>query len=329
MKNQNRVCAVVVTYNRKNLLIECLEALRKQTRPLQGIYIVDNASTDGTPELLKEKGYIRELPPETLSEPWEKEFEIENLTDKKPIKIHYVRMNENTGGAGGFHEGVKRGYEKGYDWLWLMDNDAEPYSDSLAKLFKNLPNEKLSAIVCNVLNRYSKKAFTGNAGYFSKSTILKPITINNFKREGNNFIDIASFVGFMVNSKAIEKVGFPYKEFFIGYDDTEYSLRIRKYGKILYKSDSFIIHKVKNKFEFKIILGKKFFIINDLKIYWRNLYGVRNKAFIYRNYSSNFFLYLYYLKQILQIILLENDKPNEWHNLIGNLKKHSHIKDDV
>jgi rhamnopyranosyl-N-acetylglucosaminyl-diphospho-decaprenol beta-1,3/1,4-galactofuranosyltransferase len=117
------VCAVVVTYNRKNLLIECLEALRKQTRPIQGIYLIDNASTDGTPELLLEKGYISELPPENLKEPWEKEFIIQNLTNGEEIKLHYVRMHENTGGAGGFYEGVKRGYERGYDWLWLMDDD--------------------------------------------------------------------------------------------------------------------------------------------------------------------------------------------------------------
>ena len=50
------VCVVVVTYNRKELLIECLEALSKQTRPLDGIYIIDNASADGTPELLLGKG---------------------------------------------------------------------------------------------------------------------------------------------------------------------------------------------------------------------------------------------------------------------------------
>jgi len=67
------VCAVVVTYNRKNLLMECLEALQRQTRPIQGIYLIDNASSDGTPELLLEKDYITELPPQNLEEPWEKE----------------------------------------------------------------------------------------------------------------------------------------------------------------------------------------------------------------------------------------------------------------
>jgi len=112
-KNQSqkeKIAAVVVTYNRKDLLKECLDALLNQTRPLDSIILIDNASTDGTPEFLKEKGY--------LDNP----------------KIDYVRLPENTGGAGGFHEGVKRGYEKGYDWLWLMDDDALPEKSSLNNL---------------------------------------------------------------------------------------------------------------------------------------------------------------------------------------------------
>lgn len=100
----NTVCAVVVTYNRKNLLLECLEAIRRQTRPVDAIYIIDNASTDGTPEVLKENGYIPELPPFNLSEPYEIEHKISNLVDGNPINVFYVRMYENTGSAGGFYE---------------------------------------------------------------------------------------------------------------------------------------------------------------------------------------------------------------------------------
>jgi rhamnopyranosyl-N-acetylglucosaminyl-diphospho-decaprenol beta-1,3/1,4-galactofuranosyltransferase len=112
MNEENKketVCAVVVTYNRKNLLLECLEAIRRQTRPVDGIYIIDNASDDGTPELLKENGYIPELPPFNISEPYEIEHKISNLVDGNPINVFYVRMHKNTGGAGGFYEGVKRG----------------------------------------------------------------------------------------------------------------------------------------------------------------------------------------------------------------------------
>ncbi len=135
MKNKKEtVCAIVVTYNRKKLLIECLESLQSQTRTLECIYIIDNASTDGTPELLKENGFIQQLPPQPLDKPWEVEHK------KNGISISYVRMNENTGGAGGFYEGVKRGYEKGFDWLWLMDDDVEPINTALETMvsYKNI-----------------------------------------------------------------------------------------------------------------------------------------------------------------------------------------------
>ncbi|MCX7699187.1 MAG: glycosyltransferase, partial [Candidatus Goldbacteria bacterium] len=76
MNSQKRVCAIVVTYNRKNLLIECLEALRKQTKVLDGIYIIDNCSTDGTAELLKELGYISRVPPAGVDGVWEDEYRV-------------------------------------------------------------------------------------------------------------------------------------------------------------------------------------------------------------------------------------------------------------
>ena len=91
------VCAVVVTYNRKELLIECLEALENQSRPVDAIYIVDNASTDGTSELLLEKNYLGDLPSKELKENFEETIQKGNTV------IHYLRMSKNTGGAGGFH----------------------------------------------------------------------------------------------------------------------------------------------------------------------------------------------------------------------------------
>ena len=118
-----KICAVVVTYNRKDLLVECLEALRRQTGPLDAIYIIDNASTDGTPELLRSRGYRDGAV-------------IENPLDGSEIIIRYVRLPVNTGGAGGFHEGVKRAFHDGYDWIWLMDDDVEPEEYTLEKLLR-------------------------------------------------------------------------------------------------------------------------------------------------------------------------------------------------
>jgi GT2 family glycosyltransferase len=272
----------VVTYNRKNLLLECLEALRKQTRPIQGIYLIDNASTDGTPELLLEKGYITELPPQNIKEPWEKEFIIQNLTDRGNIKLHYVRMHENTGGAGGFYEGVKRGYEKGYDWLWLIDDDTIIESKTLDKLLEKIHhlNDKNIGFV------YSKVIGTDGAPHIMNIPGIKPlvngIPFNLYEDKGVLLVETASFVSLLVGKEVVKKVGLPLKEFFIWADDVEYTLRITKNGFIgLYVKDSIVIHKTKTNYSARSVYD------------WRFYYNVRNWLWIYKlHYKKKYIVYL-------------------------------------
>jgi len=227
-KNQSqkeKIAAVVVTYNRKGLLKECLDALLNQTHPLDSIILIDNASTDGTPEFLKEKGY--------LDNP----------------KIDYVRLSENTGGAGGFHEGVKRGYEKGYDWLWLMDDDVKPDNKCLEIFLERIKeiNENIKPVAVvgarydfegKFLNQETKKLNTSNPfknlyqNIVSKKDLLK----NYFLIEG------FSFEGPLISRNIIQKIGFPDKRFFIWADDTDFCLRIKKIGgKIYYISNTNVI----------------------------------------------------------------------------------------
>ena len=105
-----KVAAIVVTYNRKELLRECLQALLAQTIPDLDILLIDNASTDGTKE------YITDIVEENPS-------------------IRYMNTGSNLGGAGGFHCGLKKAYERGYDYMWIMDDDTIPYPDALEQLF--------------------------------------------------------------------------------------------------------------------------------------------------------------------------------------------------
>ena len=94
----NEILAVVVTYNRKKLLKECLDGLLNQGYEAFDILIVDNNSTDGTDEVCKE--FIN-----------------------KSDRIIYHNTYANLGGAGGFHFGMKYGVESGYKYLWVMDDD--------------------------------------------------------------------------------------------------------------------------------------------------------------------------------------------------------------
>ena len=301
INEKETVCAVVVTYNRKNLLIECLEALRRQTRPLEGIYIIDNASTDGTPQVLKEKGYIKELPPENLIEPWEKEFEIENLIDGNSIKIHYVRMHENTGGAGGFYEGVKRAYEKGYDWFWLMDDDAEPKEDTLEKLLTH--NKPDILCLCPlIVNKYTNRVQNYHHKdfnfYMLDIPILNKTNIQNYKDKLLN-IKANAFVGPLIKRKAVDLVGFPNPDLFIWGDDTEYTYRINKKGKIILVGSAIILHKDNLSMQSNMI---------DKRQVWKIYYYFRNKVLFIKSYSKyNLWAYVYLcykaIKQSISLLI--------------------------
>ena len=92
-----KTACIVVTYNRKEELLKNIQALLTQSLVADNIYIIDNAGTDGTEECLKSEGILNRK------------------------EIIYIRLQENTGGAGGFYEGLKTAHQKGYDYYILME----------------------------------------------------------------------------------------------------------------------------------------------------------------------------------------------------------------
>lgn len=282
MSNKESICAVVVTYNRKNLLLECLEVLKKQTASLNALFIIDNASTDGTPELLLNNDYIKELPPHQLDENWERNFIINNSIDNKEIILYYIRMHENTGGAGGFHEGIKKAYNGGYDWLWLMDDDTIAFPDSLEILLskQNLLNQKVGFACSKVL--FNKTVHWMNIPQTRR--FINKIPFNSYDDLGILMIESASFVSVLISNKIIREVGFPFKEFFIWADDIEYTERITKKGYMgIYVKDSIVYHK--NNGYYNILS-------DDKKNSWKYFYGVRNNLYIIK--KRNTFLFIAY-----------------------------------
>lgn len=222
MEIKETVCAVVVTYNRKELLIACLDSLCKQTRPIDAMYIIDNFSNDGTAQLLLKNGYINELPPENLDEP----FEMEITSNDKP-KIYYVRMNENTGGAGGFFEGQKRAYEKGFDWLWLMDDDGYAPDNCLEIIINEAYKNNLKALNPLVVNKEDNTKLSFG---LTKSMKLTEETIQKANKNGLIFYRANPFNGTFLHKDIMEKCGYIKKEMFIWGDEKEYFMRIRKNG---------------------------------------------------------------------------------------------------
>ena len=222
------IAAVVVTYNRKNLLVECLDALLKQTRPLDRIFIIDNASSDGTQDLLQEMNLLGH-----------------------PL-ISYRQMGKNTGGAGGFHEGLKTAFDEGYDWIWVMDDDAEPALDAAEKLEPYLGCLGVAAVAPMLTDKYwNMELIVPHRGFFipfqkadgGGYKISNPVSKIQLESQSAVEIDHCSFVGLCVSSQSVLAVGLPRMDFFIHYDDSEYCTRLNHVGKILLIKNSLIRHK--------------------------------------------------------------------------------------
>ena len=267
-----KIVAVVVTYNRKELLKECIEALINQNYHDLDVLIVDNQSTDGTKEYIKKY--------------------IDNL------KIRYVNTGSNLGGAGGFNYGINKAYELGYDYFWLMDDDCIVKDNSLEELLK--ADEMLNG---NYGFLSSKVLWKDNS--MCKMNIQKISFTRWLKDYDKNFqeISLASFVSFLIKRNIVKKYGLPIKDFFIWSDDWEYSRRISKFEKCYYISTSEVIHKCKDN------VGANIATVDDRLERFKYLY--RNDCVLYRHDGIKGWILLR-IRILLHIFkILRSDKKNK------------------
>lgn len=257
--------AIVVAFNRKQLLTECLDGLLAQTLPLDAIFVVDNASTDGTDAYLKERGYF--VRPE----------------------IHYIRLPENGGGAGGFYHGMQVAFETGYDWLWLMDDDTEPAKSALELMEPFKKYDEVVAIANQKLDAQGQETLDGLRMLPKQDKDTCPYPLVRF----------SSFVGILIRSTAVRRLGLPRSEFFIHNDDMEYCLRLRTIGKIALAKSSCVIHKEKARQMAPMSIFGFTYLPADLYSYCFYYYGYRNYVVVQRTYGKGLARYLLPLRRFL------------------------------
>ncbi len=249
-----RIIAVVVTYNRLNLLKRAVEHIRRQTLPVEEIIVVNNDSNDGTTEWLNAQTGIT------------------------------VVHQENVGGSGGFYTGIKNAYENGADWIWCMDDDVWPTDNCLETLYGYASREDKMGIACPRRLFGGGKIVSGETRTFNLTNPLRPT--HNFlssKEVGDKDIvkiEGMAFEGPLIKRAVVEKIGFPNKDLFIFYDDSDYSYRA-----VLAGFDVCLLPKaILNKEEFPSKKKDKKAIAND----WKLHYFVRNMSYFNRTYGQTF-----------------------------------------
>ena len=265
--NTSTVAAIVVTYNRLEKLKNVLASLEAQTRLPEHLVIVNNASTDDTAAYLAE---------------YERDF---TLKDK--VRITIVTLTENAGGAGGFSAGMRKGYELGADFVWIFDDDGYPQPAALAKLLEGYDNA-VAGLGTDVPYVCSMVKFIDG----SISEMNNPIPTWDWGRlqamgyDNLVMVTSCSFVSVLIPRWVMEAFGLPYKEYFIWFDDAEYTLRITQSCPGVEVTDSIVLH------DMGMNQGVNYSMVNDRNV-WKFSYGARNEG-SYRLYHRNVWQYLYF-----------------------------------
>lgn len=257
---EKKVAAIVVTYNRAKMLEECISCLLKSEYPVE-ILVIDNHSQDETGEVVA--SYLSSQ------------------------RVFYFDTGANLGGAGGYHYGIRKAFEKGYDYFWLMDDDTLVWPDSLSILMNN-------ALKLNEDFGYLSSLALWKDGEVCKMNYHEvAITWNEEKKrllDGMLPIQIATFVSFLVPAQVVKDVGLPLKEYFIWGDDTEYSKRISKKYKSYLCFQSRVTHQMAQNGG-----TREVWEIEDLNRLSRIELSIRNDLCTYRRHSKTMFV-LYFLR---------------------------------
>lgn len=247
--------AIVVTYNRKHSLVDVIDALLKQSVACD-IIIVDNASNDGTRDTLSALGVL----------------------DRQPV--HYICLDENIGGSGGFSHGLKYAMGGDWNWFWLMDDDAIPEPGTLENLIKYADDHDsvYGSVAINLVGGKKKLCWPAITNKNGRKQFVEYVDLLGEVEE----VDMIPFLGLYIHRNLVERVGYPDSGFFICADDKEYCERIKKQNaRLLLVKSSIINHPLAQ------------VVVHNFGLFqaayrslppWKTYYDVRNKILIANKY---------------------------------------------
>ncbi|MBN9189064.1 glycosyltransferase family 2 protein [Microbacterium sp.] len=185
----------IVTYNRSGLLTRLLQSIAEMDPKPGHVVVVDNASVDDTTAV------------------------VESFRPRLGTEIVYRRLDENTGGSGGFSEGMRVAYELGSEWIWLMDDDVEVVPDGLARMGAWAPRFK------SIQGR--RYDYDGSEFYWQYRLSIPfgipiPFAPAGFDDSGFRQMNSGCFEGMFIHRDIVQEIGLPDPRFFIYWDDSVY-----------------------------------------------------------------------------------------------------------
>ena len=198
------IAAVILTYNRRDLLRKCLEAVFAQTCAPNSIVVIDNGSSDGTAEYLT------------------------SITD---VRLIAVRLPSNIGAAGGFSRAFQTGCDTGAGHIWVMDDDVVPEPDALERLLD--ASEKLER-AGEPWPFLLSIAYTPGGAITNVPDIDRSHVVDGYPQwarhleEGIMPVRRATFVSALFDTSYVRAYRLPIADMYMWAEDSEYTLRLTR-----------------------------------------------------------------------------------------------------
>lgn len=250
------VTAVVLTRDRRELLLECVRGLIGGTCAPDEILVVDNAGSDGGGEAAAVLPGVRVL-----------------------------RLDRNVGSAGGFSAGVAEAAAGGGDWIWLFDDDAEPEPEALERLLAApAAGDPGTAALCSAVLGPDGEVDVLHRGFVGR--LIRALPAEAYRAGTAPRVGYSSFTGLLVRGDVARAIDPPRADFFIWGDDVEYTLRVAERGAIVLVPESRVVHKAlmggvptrRSRF-WNRVFGTSY-PSAPLEEFWKNLHLVRNFTWI-------------------------------------------------
>ncbi len=212
MKTVNRqgdmpaVWCIVLAYNSIDLTLECLATLRAQDYPNLYLLVVDNASTDGTVEILRTQAQDVELLP----------------------------ASTNLGYAGGNNLGMRHALAHGADLLFLVNNDTRLNSHCVSALVEEMLREPICGAVGPMVYTWDNWQTISSAGGHVDWAAADAVNVGAGETDQGQYparsVDFVNGCGIMVSKTAVERVGLIDERFFMYWEETDWCLRMHEAG---------------------------------------------------------------------------------------------------
>lgn len=211
MSLQQNIAVVIVTYNRLNILKDCIISIKNQSLKPDGIIVINNGSTDGTAEWLT-----------TQSD------------------LNFVNKN-NDGSSGAYYAGIKKAMDEKFSYIWLMDDDGIADINALLELNKAKDIVKNFSFLCS-------KIISADGTVMNVPAIDTSLSKYNYQVWGQyaefaiTAIQTATYISLFINTQNLYIAGLPCRDFYFWADDIDFTTRLYKTGPAFMAGKSIVKH---------------------------------------------------------------------------------------